>query len=107
MPLSAKRNEPKMGTTASWRQHYFLARKNRWLGAFLSFIIPGAGSMYAGKLKTGFLLLILTILGYLAFILPGIFIHLIAVFYGYDHVRKFNVECLKKLKEREPGPGPL
>ncbi len=96
-----------MDTTASWRHNYFLARKNRWLGAFLSFIIPGAGSMYAGRVKSGFLLLILTILGYVAFILPGIFIHLIAVFFGYDHVRKFNIEFLKTLKEKEPGPGPL
>ena len=96
-----------MDTKASWRQHYFQARKNRWLGAFLSFIIPGAGSIYAGKVKTGFLLLILTILGYLAFILPGIFIHLIAVFFGYDHVRRFNIECLKTLKQRGPSPGPV
>ena len=96
-----------MKTTASWRHSYSLARKNRWLGAFLSFIIPGAGSMYAGKVKTGLLMLILTLIGYLTFILPGIFIHLIAVFFGYDHVRKFNIECLKTLKERGPTPGPV
>jgi len=96
-----------MDTKASWRHNYFLARKNQWLGAFLSFILPGAGSMYAGRVKSGFLLLILTILGYVAFILPGIFIHLVAVFFGYDHVRKFNIEFLKTLKEKEPGPGPL
>ena len=96
-----------MDTTASWRHQYSLARKNRWLGAFLSFILPGAGSIYAGRVKSGFLLLILTILGYLAFILPGIFMHLIAVFFGYDHVRKFNIECVRTFKGGEPGPGPL
>jgi TM2 domain-containing membrane protein YozV len=62
--------------------------------------------MYAGKVRTGILVLILTTIGYLAFIIPGIFIHLIAVFLGYGDVRKFNAECLKTLRKEKLLKGP-
>ncbi len=90
-----------METTASWRHEYHIVRKNRWLGAFLSFMIPGAGSMYAGKVQFGLLMLILTIAGYLVFIVPGVFLHLISVLLGYDHARKSNIESVKALKQRK------
>jgi len=104
--LSAERKEGKMDTTATWRHDYHTVRKNRWVGAFLSFIIPGAGSMYAGYVNIGLLMLILTVAGYLVFIVPGVFLHLISILLGYDHVRRFNVESVKALKERRSVPGP-
>ncbi len=107
MCLPEERKGTKMETTATWRHEYHLIRKNRWLGAFLSFIIPGAGSMYAGKVLIGFLMLVLTVGGYLLFIVPGIFLHLISILLGYEHVRRFNVESVKALKERMESKPPI
>jgi len=57
-----------------------------------------------GYVKIGLLMLILTVAGYLVFIVPGVFLHLISILLGYDHVRRFNVESVKALKERRSVP---
>lgn len=50
-----------------------------WVAAFLSFIIPGVGQMYNGRILVGFIWLILIPIGYVLLILPGLFLHFICV----------------------------
>lgn len=47
--------------------------------AVLSFVLPGLGQMYKGQVLNGLLWLILTVLGYAAFIIPGIFLHICCI----------------------------
>jgi len=49
------------------------------IAALLSFIIPGAGSMYMGSVVLGLVLFCMTVVGYLLFILPGLVMHLVTV----------------------------
>jgi TM2 domain-containing membrane protein YozV len=52
---------------------------NKGVAAVLSLVIPGAGQMYKGEVGAGLAWLFFTILGYLAYILPGIILHLICI----------------------------
>jgi TM2 domain-containing membrane protein YozV len=52
---------------------------NPGVAAVLSLVIPGAGQMYKGRLGLGLAFLVFTGLGYLAFIVPGVVLHLIAI----------------------------
>ena len=57
-------------------------RERKWspgIAALLSFVIPGAGQMYKGKIGTGIFWFIIVIIGYFMFILPGLILHLICV----------------------------
>jgi len=49
------------------------------VAAILSLIIPGAGSMYKGKIGMGIVWLIASVIGYAMFIIPGIFIHIMSI----------------------------
>lgn len=49
------------------------------VAAVLSLVIPGAGQMYKGQVALGLVLLVMTIIGYIFFILPGIIIHLFVI----------------------------
>lgn len=49
------------------------------IAGLLSFLIPGAGSMYKGQVAVGILLFILTVGGYFLFVVPGIVMHLVAI----------------------------
>jgi len=46
------------------------------VAAVLSFFIPGLGQLYKGQFFGGLLWFILTGIGYICFILPGLFFHL-------------------------------
>lgn len=46
----------------------------------LSLLIPGAGQMYKGQVIKGLLLLAVTAIGYAAFVIPGILLHLLCIF---------------------------
>ena len=48
------------------------------VAVFLSFLMPGLGQMYRGKVAEGCIWLILTIIGYV-FVVPGIILHLICI----------------------------
>ena len=54
------------------------------LAAVLSLFIPGAGQIYKGHVAAGVAWLLGTIAGYVAFIIPGIVVHIICVFNAYD-----------------------
>jgi len=49
------------------------------VAAVLSLIIPGAGQMYRGRIAAGFVYLIVVPIGYFAFILPGLLLHVVCV----------------------------
>ncbi len=53
------------------------------VAAILSLVIPGAGSMYAGRVGAGLVWLLATCIGYLAFVVPGLVLHLCAIFAAY------------------------
>jgi TM2 domain-containing membrane protein YozV len=49
------------------------------LAAALSLAIPGAGQMYKGQVRGGFLWLGAVVLGYMTFIVPGVVLHVLCV----------------------------
>ena len=49
------------------------------IAALLSFLIPGAGQMYKGQVGVGIAWLIFTVLGYGAYIVPGLVLHFICI----------------------------
>jgi TM2 domain-containing membrane protein YozV len=49
------------------------------IAALLSLIIPGAGQMYKGHVGAGLVWLIVVVIGYVAFILPGLLLHFICI----------------------------
>jgi hypothetical protein len=48
----------------------------------LSVVWPGLGHIYRGKLLTGFLWMIVTPLGYLCFIVPGLILHVLCIVFS-------------------------
>jgi TM2 domain-containing membrane protein YozV len=54
------------------------------VAALLSFIIPGAGQMYRGKVLAGIVWLIAVGCGYAFLILPGIILHIICIATAYS-----------------------
>lgn len=51
------------------------------VAAVLSLVLPGAGQMYQGRVSLGFILMGLTVFGYL-FVLPGLVAHLFVVIHA-------------------------
>ncbi len=49
------------------------------LAAFLSFIIPGLGQIYKGQVGGGIVWFFVVIIGYGAFVIPGLILHLICI----------------------------
>ncbi len=49
------------------------------IAAILSLVIPGAGQMYKGQVANGIVWLIVVVMGYVAFIVPGLFLHLCCI----------------------------
>ena len=45
------------------------------MAAVLKLLIPGLGQIYKGKIGLGIVLLLVTVLGYALYILPGLLIH--------------------------------
>lgn len=59
----------------------WLVEKKDWNGAaaILSFLIPGLGQLYKGEIGRGLVLFIVTLIGYVFFIVPGLLLHLLTV----------------------------
>ncbi len=49
------------------------------VAAVLSFVIPGLGQIYKGQIFNGLAWLVAVIVGYVAFIIPGIVLHLCCI----------------------------
>ena len=59
------------------------------IAALLSFLVPGAGQVYAGKIMSGLVWFLLVSAGY-ALILPGIFLHLFCIAYAASAAHRLN-----------------
>lgn len=53
---------------------------NPMLAAVFSFILPGAGQMYAGRIGAGLVWFVGVIIGYVFLILPGIVLHIACIY---------------------------
>ena len=49
------------------------------VAAVLSFLFPGLGQMYKGQIFNGLLWMVITVVGYICFIVPGVVLHLCCV----------------------------
>lgn len=49
------------------------------VAAVLSLVIPGAGQMYKGQILGGFVWLIAVVIGYIAFVVPGLVLHVCCI----------------------------
>ena len=54
-------------------------RWNPFVAAILSLFLPGLGQIYKGQFLNGLAWLVLTIVGYICFIIPGVVLHLCCV----------------------------
>lgn len=70
--------QPVMHTTVV-HMHGSREKWSKGVAAVLSFIIPGLGQMYKGQVLNGLLWFILTIGGYIAFVIPGLILHLCCI----------------------------
>jgi TM2 domain-containing membrane protein YozV len=76
---------------------YELRKKSPGLAAFISFLLPGAGQMYGGKIGKGIIWLLAGVLGYWLWVVPGIIIHLCCIVNAYKTIQRHNFELLKSL----------
>jgi len=53
---------------------------NPGVAALLSLIIPGAGQIYKGQVLNGLVWLVLVVVGYILYIIPGIVLHMFCIF---------------------------
>ena len=49
------------------------------VAAVLSFLIPGLGQMYKGRIIRGLLWLLIVLAGYAAFVIPGLVLHFVCI----------------------------
>lgn len=75
---------------------------NPGIAALLSFFIPGAGQIYKGDIARGIVILIVTIIGYMIFVVPGIAIHIWAVYTAYSALAPTDQKAPAKQKAQEP-----
>jgi TM2 domain-containing membrane protein YozV len=76
---------------------YELRKKSAGLAAFISFLLPGAGQMYGGKIGKGIIWLLAGVLGYCLWVVPGIIIHLCCIVNAYKTIQRYNFELMKSL----------
>ena len=62
------------------------------VAAVLSLVIPGAGQMYCGKIGEGICWLIFVLIGYVVFVVPGLFLHIFCIFGAATSATKKNKE---------------
>jgi TM2 domain-containing membrane protein YozV len=58
---------------------------NAGTAAVLSFVLPGTGQIYKGQILAGLFWLISVAVGYIAFVFPGVILHIACVFNAYSH----------------------
>jgi TM2 domain-containing membrane protein YozV len=54
-------------------------RWSRLVAMFLSFLIPGLGQLYKGQPINGLAWFLITVVGYVCFIIPGVVLHLLCI----------------------------
>lgn len=65
-----------------------IQRPDPLIAGLLSFLLPGLGQMYKGQTANGIIWLVGAIFGYMLFIIPGIIIHICAIFEAVSRDRK-------------------
>jgi TM2 domain-containing membrane protein YozV len=67
---------------------------NPGTAAVLSFVIPGTGQMYKGRILAGLVWLVGVGVGYVAFVVPGVILHIACVYnaYSYDPIKAKDAE---------------
>jgi TM2 domain-containing membrane protein YozV len=83
-------------------------QKDPGVAAVLSLVIPGAGHVYAGHIAAGLLILVLTVIGYAALIIPGLVMHVIAIVTAYRSAQsptRSVIICKSCRNQQPPGPG--
>jgi hypothetical protein len=73
--LNSNPGEPVRVTVVSPPQRLW----NPGVAALMSFLIPGAGQIYKGQIFKGILYLLVVAVGYAAFVLPGVILHVLAI----------------------------
>lgn len=68
------------------------------IAALLSLVIPGGGQMYCGRVGVGMAWFVFVILGYVAFILPGIVLHLVCI--GTASAMATDINAAREAKGR-------
>jgi TM2 domain-containing membrane protein YozV len=71
------------------------AHVNPGAAALLSFLWPGAGQIYAGRIGAGIGWMVLTFLGYLLFIVPGLIAHAACIFSAAGTAREANRQLVE------------
>lgn len=56
-----------------------MQKQTNGVAAVLSFFIPGLGQIYKGQIISGLVWLVIVPVGYLAFIVPGLLLHVLCV----------------------------
>jgi TM2 domain-containing membrane protein YozV/predicted RNA-binding Zn-ribbon protein involved in translation (DUF1610 family) len=59
--------------------HSATPKWSRGVAVILSFLIPGLGQMYKGQVFNGLAWLLLTLIGYVAFVIPGLILHVFCI----------------------------
>jgi TM2 domain-containing membrane protein YozV len=68
--IDSRMEELSQGVERTW---------NPGIAGLLSFLIPGAGQIYKGNVGAGIGWLIIVMIGYFLFIIPGIILHIICI----------------------------
>ena len=65
-------------------------KKDPTLAAIFSFLCPGLGQVYIGKVGRGIVFFFLSFLGYCLWLIPGIVLHIVFIWDAYDQTKKLN-----------------
>lgn len=63
---------------------------NPGVAAVLSFLWPGAGHLYCGRIGSGLAWMVGTGMGYIMLVIPGLILHVLAIFAAYNTAREKN-----------------
>jgi TM2 domain-containing membrane protein YozV len=75
---------------------------NPGVAAVLAFLFPGAGHLYAGKIGTGLLWTLFTLIGYAALFIPGLTLHVVSIFSAANTVHRENATRAQHLLAAGP-----
>jgi TM2 domain-containing membrane protein YozV len=76
---------------------------NPGTAAVLSLVIPGTGQMYKGRILAGLVWLVGVCVGYVAFVVPGVILHIACVYnaYSYDPIKAKDAKPLAPEQRRD------
>jgi TM2 domain-containing membrane protein YozV len=85
--MSSSADLPKFAQEYAWVPPVAVPEQRKWnpgVAAVLSFFVPGAGQIYKGRIGLGLIWLAGTVLGYAAFVFPGIIVHIACIYNAYS-----------------------